>query len=66
VRDEVVREPLFAVEFFGDRRDLIERELPYRVAQQLVLGVEIEVQVSLCASSTINRTPYPVPPWSSA
>jgi hypothetical protein len=32
LRDEVVREPLFAVELFGDGCDLIERELPYRVA----------------------------------
>jgi len=47
LRDEVVRESFLAVELFGDRCDPIERELPYRVAQQLVLGVEIEVQLSL-------------------
>ena len=43
-RDELVREPLLAVELLGDRRDLLERELPHRVAQQLVLGLEVEVQ----------------------
>ena len=57
--DELVREPLLAVELLGDRRDLLERELPHRVAEQLVLGLEIEVHAaaSLCASSTISRTP---------
>ena len=42
--DEVVREALLAVELLGDRRDLLERELPNRVAEKLVLVVEVEVQ----------------------
>ena len=58
LRDDLVREPLLAIELLGDRRDLLEGELPHRVSQQLVLVVEIEVQpASLCASSTISRTP---------
>ena len=36
--DELVREPLLAVELLGDRRDLLERELPDGVAEQLVLA----------------------------
>ena len=55
--DELVREPLLAVELLGDRCDTLERELPHRVADQLVLGLEVEVHASLCASSTISRTP---------
>ena len=42
--DELVREALLAVELLGDRRDLLERELPHGVAEQLVLVLEIEVQ----------------------
>ena len=64
--DELVREPLLAVELFGDGCDTLERELPHRVADQLVLRLEVEVHASLCASSTISRTPYPEPPSSSA
>ena len=58
-RDELVREALLAVELLGDRRDPLERELPHRVAEQLVLGLEVEVhgEASACASSTISRTP---------
>ena len=41
--DELVREPLLAVELLGDRRHALERELPHRVAEQLVLGREVEV-----------------------
>src|SRR5579862_6136267 len=60
LRDELVREPFLPVELFRRRRDLVERELPYRVAD------EVEVHRSCSASSTASRTPYPVPPWSSA
>ena len=41
--DELVREALLAVELLGDRRDLLDRELPHRVADQLVLGRQVEV-----------------------
>ena len=59
---DLVREPLLAVELLGDRCDLLARERPNRVAQELVLGVEVEVHAKLCAtklcaSSTIRRTP---------
>ena len=67
--DEVVREALLAVELLGDRSDPVERELPDGVAEQDVLVVEIEAEAHFAssdASSTISRTPYPVPPWSSA
>ena len=58
LRDELVREALLAVELLRDRRDLLQRELAHRVAQQLVLRLEVEVQAAnLCASSTISRTP---------
>ena len=40
---ELVREALLAVELLGDRRHALERELPHGVAQQLVLGREVEV-----------------------
>ena len=55
--DQLVREPLLAVELLGDRCDAFECELAHRVADQLVLGLEVEVHASPCASSTISRTP---------
>ncbi len=49
---------VLAVELLGDRRDLLERELPDGVADELVLGLEIEVHArGAAASSTISRTP---------
>ena len=58
LRDDLVREPALAIDLLGDRRDLLDGELPHRGSQQLVLVVEVEVQpASLCASSTISRTP---------
>ena len=43
--DELVGEALLAVELLGDRSYAIERELSYRVPQQLVLGREVEIHV---------------------
>ena len=40
---ELVREPRLAVELLGDRCDLLQRELANGVADQLMLGLEIEV-----------------------
>ena len=55
---QLVREAFLAVELLGDGRDLLQRELAHRVAQQLVLRFEVEVHAAnLCASSTISRTP---------
>ena len=64
--DDLVRETLLTVELLGDGRDPLDRELANRLAEQLVLGLEVEVhgEASACASSTISRTPYPVPPSS--
>ena len=53
-RDDLVREPLLAVELLGDRRDLLEREPPDRVAEQLVLGVEVEVHAVALSSARIG------------
>ena len=67
--DEVVREALLAVELLCDRRDLLlgeAREPCLRSELVLVGEVEVEAHRSSSASSTIRRTPYPVPPWSSA
>ncbi len=65
--DDLVREPLLAVELLGDRCDPLECEPANRLADELVLGLEVEVhgEARLWASSTISRTPYPVPPSSS-
>ena len=43
LRDQLVGEPRFAVELFGDRRDTLDGERAHGVAQELVLGREIEV-----------------------
>jgi len=40
---QLVGEAFLAVELLGDGRHLLQRELPDRVADQLVLAVEIEV-----------------------
>ena len=56
--DELVREAVLAVELLGDRRDLLDRERAHRVADQLVLGREVEVHAARrAASSAISRTP---------
>ena len=62
--DELVGEAVLAVELLGDRRDLLVGERADGVADQLVLGGEVEVHVPLaqgsesrCASSAIVRTP---------
>src|SRR5205823_12093725 len=61
--DEVVREPRLAVELLGHRRDTLLREVADGRADELLLLAEVEVQALSCrASSTISRTPYPVPP----
>ena len=57
--DELVREALLAVELLGDRRDPLERELPHRVADQLVLRSEIEVHLEVDASQTRPRLGSP-------
>ena len=41
--DELVREAVLAVELLGDRRDALSRERPDGVADQLLLGGEVEV-----------------------
>jgi len=43
LRRQLVGEAFLAVEFLGDGRHLLQRELSDRVADQLVLAVEIEV-----------------------
>src|SRR5207302_8377085 len=61
--DEVVREPRLAVELLGHRRDTLLREVADGRADELLLLAVVEVQALSCrASSTISRTPYPVPP----
>src|SRR3954452_5090481 len=55
---DLVREAVLPVELLGDGLDLLQREAAHRVAEQLMLVLEIEVQAaSRCASSTIRRTP---------
>ena len=60
--DELVREALLAVELLRDGRNARLRELAHCAAQQLLLVAQLVVHAKLAASSTINRTPYPVPP----
>ena len=56
--DELVREPVLAVELRGHRRHALERELAHGAADQLVLGREVEVHAaSRVASSASSRTP---------
>ena len=57
--DDLVREPLLAIELLGHRLDLLDREAPHRLAEELVLRLEVEVHGAerACASSTISRTP---------
>src|SRR5207302_1361115 len=63
LRHEVVGKAVLAVELRGYRRDLFLRELADGAADELVLGREVEVHAARReASSTISRTPYPVPP----
>ena len=44
---DLVGEPLLAVELLGDRRDLLPREVPHGGLDQLLLGAEVEVHLSL-------------------
>src|SRR5262249_59328282 len=60
VAEEVVGEPLLAVELLRERSNAIERELPHRVAQQLVLGSQIEVHGRRLLSAVGNGTLLPV------
>ena len=62
LRDELVREAVFAIELGRDRRDALRRELAHGAAQELVLVREVEVHAKDEASSTSKRTPKPVPP----
>ena len=56
--DEVIREPLLAIELLCDGRDLLGCKRTDRLPDELVLVAEVEVQrESACASSTISRTP---------
>ncbi len=41
--DELVGEPVLAVELLGDRRDAFDREVAHGAAQQLVLVGKVEV-----------------------
>ena len=43
LRDDLVGEPLLAVELLGDRRHLLAREVPHGGLDQLLLGAEVEV-----------------------
>ena len=64
LRDEVVGKAVLPVELLGDRGDLLLGEVADRAADELLLLGEVEVHAeSRCASSTIRRTPYPVPPF---
>ena len=64
LRDEVVGEAVLPVELLGDRGDLLLGEVPDRAADELLLLRQVEVHAeSRSASSTIRRTPYPVPPF---
>ena len=62
--DQLVREAVLAVELGGYRRDPLLGELADGRANELVLGREVEVHSveRREASSTMSRTPYPVPP----
>ena len=63
LRDELVGESLLTVELGGDGRDALARELAHRVADELLLLGEVEVQAaSFVASSAISLTPKPLPP----
>ena len=53
--DELVREALLAVELLGDRRDLLEREPAHGIAEQLVLGGEVEVHAERLRHSAGGR-----------
>ena len=44
--DELVREAAVQVELCGDRCDALPRERPDRVANQLLLGSEVEVHAA--------------------
>src|SRR5438445_739954 len=56
--DDFIGKARLSVELFGDRCDLLRCERAHRVADQLVLLPEVEVQVTRAvASSTIKRTP---------
>ena len=46
LRDELVREPALAVELLGNGRDAVDGERPHRVAEELVLGREVEIHAS--------------------
>ena len=55
---ELVGEAALAVELLRDGRYVLLREVTDGGTDELVLGVEIEVQrASCCASSTMRRTP---------
>ena len=56
--DELVREPLLAVELLRDRRDLLECELPDRVAHQLVFALDVEVHAGALSSARIRGRWY--------
>ena len=60
--DELVREPVLAVELAGDGRNPLLGELAHGAAQELVLGRQVEVHgrsplASRSASAVISRTP---------
>ena len=61
--DEFVREAALPVQLLRHGCNPLLRKRAHRRVDELVLLIEIEVQLErLCASSTISRTPYPVPP----
>ena len=49
--DELVREPAGQVELLGDRRDPLSRERSDRVANQLLLGSQVEVHAARIVSA---------------
>ena len=56
--DELVREPLLAVELLCDRRDPLECELANRVAYQLVFALDVEVHAAALSSARIGGRWY--------
>ena len=51
LRDELVREATGQVELLGDRLDPLSRERPDRVADQLLLGSQVEVHAARMVSA---------------
>ena len=51
LRDELVREAAGQVELLGDRFDPLPRERPDRVANQLLLGSQVEVHAARIVSA---------------